>query len=91
MSKTIYLVFVLVILTTLLCNSPVCSQRGSGNGQATCGCKIHPRKGLQCVRRPHTTWAEIVQCICNNRKTYLNGDSKRLYQKYCNRTISTPL
>ncbi|KAI7806138.1 hypothetical protein IRJ41_001095 [Triplophysa rosa] len=91
MSKTVSLVFVLVILTTILCNNSVCC-RGFWKGRISCGCKIHPEKGLQCSKRHNfKTMDEIMKCICRNPRTYLTDSSKRLFQKMCKPNISTPL
>ncbi|XP_073692896.1 uncharacterized protein [Garra rufa] len=87
MSKPICLLFVLVILTTILCYNPVCSQRGSLKQKTACGCKIHPNGSLWCAKRhnPKNSYEydEVVRCICRNPTKYLNENSKKQFVRMC--------
>ncbi|KAK2913578.1 hypothetical protein QQF64_030651 [Cirrhinus molitorella] len=94
MSKPICLLFVLVILTTILCYNPVCSQRGSLKQIAACGCNFHPNGSLRCTKRHNLKtgyeYNEVVKCICRNPTKYLNEDLKKTFVRMCNK-LSMPL
>ncbi|XDV19005.1 hypothetical protein PO909_024587 [Leuciscus waleckii] len=93
MSKPICLVFALLILTTILCNNSVCSQRGSWKQSAVCGCKIHHDNSLRCTKKhsPKTLeeYHKMVGCICSDRQKYFN--SKKQFLNMCKSYSQTPL
>ncbi|KAK7171077.1 hypothetical protein R3I94_001092 [Phoxinus phoxinus] len=93
MSKPICLVFALLILTTILCNNSVCSQRGSSKQSAVCGCTIH-HNSLRCTKRHRPKTIEenhkMISCICNNPQKYLNEASKKQFRNMCISNSQTP-
>ncbi|NP_001373735.1 uncharacterized protein isoform X1 [Danio rerio] len=88
MTKPICLVFALLILTIILCNNSVCSQRRSMKQSAVCGCKLYPDKGLKCTKRPNPKsrdeYYEILKCICRDTQIF-SKSSRKEYLKRCNK------